>query len=103
VSVSLDPQIDNPERLKDWAVKFGVKSGWTFVTGDKARIDRVARAFTGGPAEKGDHSEALFIGNDSTQVWLRANGLAGTERLKEMVDRVSKSADPHLPEGQRAR
>ena len=89
VSVSLDPETDNPKRLKDWAVQFGANAGWTFVTGEKTRIDKVARAFTGGPAEKGDHSTAIFIGNDSTKVWLRVDGLADTERLIEMIDQVS--------------
>ena len=89
VSVSLDPETDNPKRLRDWSEQFGANSRWTFVTGEKTRIDKVTHAFTGGPAQKGDHSPAIFIGNDSTKVWLRVNGLAATERLIELIEHVS--------------
>ena len=92
VSVSLDPETDNPKRLRDWSEQFGANSGWTFVTGEKTRIDKVTLAFTGGPAQKGDHSPAIFIGNDSTKVWLRVNGLARTERLIELIEYVNAPA-----------
>jgi len=92
VSVSLDPETDNPKRLRDWSEQFGANSGWTFVTGEKTRIDKVTRAFTGGPAQKGEHSPAIFIGNDSTKVWLRVNGLARTERLIELIEYVNAPA-----------
>jgi protein SCO1/2 len=94
VSISLDPETDNPKRLKDWALQSGAKPGWTFITGKKTRIDKVVRAFTGGSAEKGEHSPVIYLGNGSTNEWLRLNGLAETERLTELVEQVSGYVNP---------
>src|SRR5262245_60823153 len=35
ISVSVDPITDTPERLRDFAARFGAGPGWTFVTGEK--------------------------------------------------------------------
>ncbi len=32
ISVSVDPMVDRPERLKEWAARFHARPGWTFVT-----------------------------------------------------------------------
>lgn len=39
VSFTVDPDYDNPERLKAYAARFGAKPGrWFFATGPKARL-----------------------------------------------------------------
>jgi hypothetical protein len=40
-SVSVDPAVDTPDRLKPWAGKFGAQPGWKLVTGSKAAIRRL--------------------------------------------------------------
>jgi len=39
ISISVDPTVDTPERLKDFARKNGAKPGWFFLTGDKTNVD----------------------------------------------------------------
>lgn len=34
VLVSMDPATDTPRRLREWGAKYGVRPGWTLVTGD---------------------------------------------------------------------
>ncbi|HKY06087.1 MAG TPA: SCO family protein, partial [Blastocatellia bacterium] len=80
ISVSLDPETDTPARLKSWGAQFGARPGWTFVTGKRSEIDKVAKAFTGGEALKGEHSPVVFVGSDRQGVWVRAYGLAEPER-----------------------
>ena len=43
VSVSVDPVIDTPERLKTWA-QFGASDGWTLLTGQKQDVDHFLKA-----------------------------------------------------------
>ena len=90
ISISLDPERDSPERLKAWGKKFGVRAGWKLVTGGKQEIDRIIKAFTGGPPEKEEHSLSLtlHIGNDSTGKWITAYGLTDPERLVYLINRV---------------
>ena len=89
VSVSMDPEGDPPERLKIWGLQFGVKPGWTLVTGKKSEIDKVAMALTGVPAVKGEHSPVVFVGSDKTGRWIRAYGLAEPAKFDSLIAEVS--------------
>jgi protein SCO1/2 len=42
-SITLDPANDTPGVLKSYASAFGVKPGWTFLTGEKEEIERLRR------------------------------------------------------------
>lgn len=42
-SITLDPANDTPQVLKSYARAFGVKPGWTFLTGEKEDIERLRR------------------------------------------------------------
>jgi len=42
-SITLDPVNDTPQVLKSYARAFGVKPGWTFLTGEKDDIERLRR------------------------------------------------------------
>lgn len=44
VSISVDPEHDTPEVLRDYAQRFGADpERWLFLTGDKVAIHRLAR------------------------------------------------------------
>jgi len=92
ISVSLDPETDTPARLKAWGKMFGAGPGWSLVTGDQQRIDRIIRAFTGGSTGKGEHAPLFVIGDESKGVWRRANALTEPSRLLRVIDQVGASA-----------
>src|SRR5262245_25654252 len=56
ISVSVDPTVDTPERLRDFADKFKAGPGWTFVTGEKSDIDTLLRQLGAGAGNKNDHT-----------------------------------------------
>lgn len=57
VSISVDPENDTPERLLDYARRNGADaSRWTFLTGDRATIWKVANEGMKLPAFEGDVS-----------------------------------------------
>jgi cytochrome oxidase Cu insertion factor (SCO1/SenC/PrrC family) len=81
ISISVDPSTDTPERLRDFAGKFGAKPGWTFVTGEQATIDSLLQALGAAVANKNDHTPMILIGNDATGYWTRVYGLSSPETL----------------------
>lgn len=88
ISISVDPAIDTPQRLKAWGAKFGAKPGWTFVTGNKPEMDQLLKALGGYSASKEDHAPTVLIGNDAKGVWTRAYGLAKPALLVQLVEAV---------------
>ena len=91
ISVSVDPTIDTPERLRDFAGKFKIGPGWTFVTGEKSNIDTLLRQLGAGVGNKNDHTSMILIGNDTANVWTRTYGLSSpTVLIKMMSDTANR-------------
>jgi len=86
VSVSVDPTVDTPERLHEYAEKFKAGPNWTFVTGDKARIDAVLQALGVAVADKNDHTPMFLIGNDPSDYWTRVFGLSSPIRIVDIIE-----------------
>lgn len=89
ISVSVDPSIDTPERLHEFAAKFNAGPGWTFVTGEKAEIDGLLKALGVAVAYKNDHTPLILIGSDVTGVWTRAYGLSSPASLVKTITGVA--------------
>lgn len=85
ISVSVDPVVDTPPRLKAWRDQFKPAPGWTMVTGPKAQVDEVLKALRVFTPDKLDHSPTLLLGNDNTGDWTRAHGLTPPATLAELV------------------
>jgi len=74
-SISLDPGHDTPDVLKRYAAGFGVKPGWSFLTGDFDEIDALRRKlglYHPDPvidADKAEHAGLLVYGNERLGRW----------------------------------
>jgi len=90
-SISIDPEHDTPAVLKAFAEKFHAGPGWTFLTGRRADIDRLARKLglysTPDPENKDGHVPALLIGNEATGEWMRASALDNPNMTATMITR----------------
>lgn len=93
ISVSVDPTTDTPERLSDYATKFKAGANWTFVTGDKARIDSVLQGLGAAVSNKNDHTPMILIGNDSSDYWTRAYGLTSPTKIVDILAEATKRAN----------
>ena len=93
ISISVDPATDTPERLKAWGAKFHAGDGWTFVTGDKPKVDELLNALGASSARREDHSPTVLIGNDAHGTWTRTYGLAKTSEIIELIDRAVKESN----------
>ncbi len=91
LSISIDPKVDTPERLKRYWKAFGSKPGWLFLTGDYDEIDRLRRelgVYDLDPvidADKTQHSGIITIGNDRTNRWTALPILMHTKRLAATI------------------
>lgn len=85
ISVSVDPTVDTPERLRDFADKFKAGPGWTFVTGEKTEIDSLLQRLGAGAGNKNDHTSMILIGNDPADVWTRTYGLSSPSVLMKVL------------------
>ncbi len=89
ISVSVDPTVDTPERLRDFAAKFKTQPGWTFVTGEQGEIDKLLKALGFAVTDKNDHSPMILIGNDAAGYWTRAYGLSSPTLLAQTISEVA--------------
>lgn len=96
ISISVDPAVDTPERLKAWGAKFHAGRGWTFVTGAKPQVDELLRALATSTARPQDHSPTVLIGNDARGQWTRTYGLA---RPSQLVKLINDAAEGRLEAG----
>lgn len=85
ISVSVDPEVDTPQRLAEWSGHFGGGAQWTLLTGAPASVETLLKALRAFTADKRDHAPVVLIGNDASGDWVRASGLAPASRLAEIV------------------
>jgi cytochrome oxidase Cu insertion factor (SCO1/SenC/PrrC family) len=93
ISISVDPTVDTPARLHEFAAKFNAGPGWTFVTGDKSEIDSILTALGVAVANKNDHTPMILIGNERADYWTRAYGLSPPTILIQVIT----DAESHEP------
>ncbi|MBE0624266.1 MAG: SCO family protein [Burkholderiales bacterium] len=69
-SITLDPENDTPEKLKEYAKQYGAGPGWQFLTGTRADIDAI-RDKLGQRSSKEEHANAVQVADMATGRWIR--------------------------------
>ena len=88
VSITVDPEVDTPARLKEYAQKFHAGSGWVFLTGKKENLDWALYKLGQYVENKDDHKTIFIIGNEPTGLWKKAFGMANVAELVQVVESV---------------
>jgi protein SCO1 len=88
LSISVDPTVDTPPNLKQYAKKLQAKPGWFFLTGTKENVDFALKKLGQFVDDKQDHLNIFIIGNERTGLWKKAFGLAKSEELVKVVESV---------------
>jgi protein SCO1 len=72
-SITIDPDVDTPEKLKEYKEKFGAK--WDFFTGDEQEIISIRRKlglYIEELAEgSNNHNVSMIVGNQKTGRWMK--------------------------------
>jgi protein SCO1/2 len=88
ISISVDPTVDTPASLKEYAKKLQAKPGWYFLTGDKKNVDYALYKLGQYVENKDSHLNIFIIGNERTGLWKKAFGLARSDELVKLVESV---------------
>ena len=88
ISISVDPTVDTPPRLKEYAKKLSAREGWYFLTGEKQNVEFALTKLGQFVSEKQDHLNIFIIGNERTGLWKKAFGLAPSDQLVKVVESV---------------
>ena len=88
VSMSVDPEIDTPVRLKEYSRRFHARPGWIFLTGKKENVDWALYKLGQYVETKDGHTTIIIIGNEPKGLWKKAFGLAKADELMKIVEDV---------------
>jgi cytochrome oxidase Cu insertion factor (SCO1/SenC/PrrC family) len=80
-SISIDPETDTPERLKQYADTFRAGPGWLFLTGRPADIHAIRHKLGERSKVLSDHRNEILLGNGATGEWARNNALGDLDSL----------------------
>lgn len=89
VSITVDPAVDTPEKLKKYAQSFHAGPGWMFLTGKKENLDWALYKLGQYVENKDDHKTILIVGNEKTGLWKKAFAMANVAELIQVVESVA--------------
>ena len=97
VSISIDPEYDRPERLREYAAKFRTGPDWTFLTGSRDDVKTALSALDAWVENKMTHKALYLFRAPDRESWVRIEGLASAQDLvTEYRSLVPDDADPAL-------
>lgn len=86
-SITIDPKVDTPEKLKEYRERFGAK--WTFLTGKKEDIIKLRKKLGLYIAEIQDgsnnHNVNMIIGNQKTGRWMKRSPFENAHLLADQL------------------
>ncbi len=89
-SISIDPELDTPERLSEYMKKFKTGPGWSFFTAPKESTDRLRRSLglymEDAVAEDDmDHNLSFIMGNDRSGKWIKRSPFDDPQSLAKLI------------------
>jgi protein SCO1/2 len=88
LSITVDPDVDTPPKLKAFADNYGAKPGWQLLGGRKENVQLALRKIGQFVEARDNHSTILIVGNERTGLWKKAFGLAKPSDLITVVESV---------------
>jgi len=94
VSMTLQPEFDTPKALRDYVNSYGIKPGWTFLTGQPKEMDVIRRKlgfFNDDPkidSDLANHTGMVRIGNETLDRWLMMPALAAPKQIARAILQV---------------
>jgi protein SCO1/2 len=90
-SLTLRPEMDTPGALQEYATRYGVTKGWTFLTGAPTEVEDIRRAmgfYDTDPVADADitnHTGILRIGNARRDRWLMTPTVIPTQQIVRSI------------------
>lgn len=89
-SITIDPEVDTPQVLAEYAKAYGAQEGWIFLTGDEDDIILLRKKLSLYRPEiqsedSNDHNLSLIIGNQRTGRWMKRSPMENPYFLANQV------------------
>lgn len=87
VSMTLQPELDTPDALREYVGRYGIQPGWTFLTGPPREMQTLRRKlgfFDRNPALDSDlanHTGMVRIGNEALDRWMMMPALSPPRQI----------------------
>ena len=94
LSISLEPEYDTPERLREYRRVRGVSPGWIFLTGRRDDIEFLRRrlgVYDLDPvidADPSQHAGIVILGNEPQGRWRAISALSHPIRIRQAMERI---------------
>ena len=95
VSISIDPQRDDPERLNDYARAFQQGPGWSWLTGSPQSVDATLKGLGAYSGDFQNHSPLILVGDGNSRFWTRYYGFTDPTELARAVEKLSGERNTH--------
>jgi protein SCO1/2 len=90
VSISIDPDNDTPEIMREYLQRYKSQPGWDFLTGKRQDIIQVMKAFDAYVINKMNHYPMTILHTPGSKEWVRIDGLLG---VKDLIHEYQKLAE----------
>lgn len=90
ISITIDPEYDTPDKLAEYAERFGAGAQWKFLTGRIDDIIVVEKAFDIYRGSKTNHDPVTFLRGGKTKRWLRMEGFAKAAEIVTEYEKLSR-------------
>ena len=90
-SITLQPEIDTPQALQEYAKRYGVKPGWTFLRAKRRDMELVRRKlgfFNTDPVADADiskHTGMIRVGNEPRDRWFMMPAISSTRQIVSSI------------------
>jgi len=88
VSISIDPDNDRPEVMRDYLTRYKSQPGWEFLTGSRRDIIQVMKAFDAYVIDKMNHFPLMILHSPGSDKWVRIDGLIGISDLMKEYGQI---------------
>ncbi|WPN49211.1 MULTISPECIES: SCO family protein [unclassified Pseudomonas] len=95
VSISIDPQRDDPKRLNDYAQAFQKGPGWSWLTGSPQSVTATLKGLGAYSGDFKNHSPLILVGDGNSRHWTRYYGFTDPAVLAREVEKLSGERNTH--------
>ncbi|WP_446731617.1 SCO family protein [Pseudomonas sp. OTU5201] len=88
ISLSIDPLRDTPERLHEYAGRFGAGDGWRWLTGSNEAVSETLKGLGTWTANYEEHPPLIMVGDGRSQQWTRFYGFTDPAVLMARVEEL---------------
>ena len=81
ISITIDPEQDTPQQLKQYAERYQAGPQWTFLTGELANVVAVQTAFDIYRGSKVNHEPITLLRGAGATAWVRIDGIASAQDI----------------------